>query len=147
MTSSRATKSRMTSKRADLPQLTGRPGVMTSRLNAAGMTMEALAVFFGTLASVGTSGAAGRSWIVGLALTVWCLVVVGLSRSPIGVAVAAVTQLVVIAVSTQVDLGIIVSIIFAALWGWLVWVGLKVDRDRAAVRAGEDPPVAPGHTG
>lgn len=118
-----------------------RPGVMTARMNAAALALEAFAVFFATLAAVGLNrGSDGPAWIWGVALTLWCFVAAGMARSSLGLVLGALTQLVLVGFSTQVDLGLIVAVIFAALWGWLVWIGLKIDRDRAAPPAEPDIP-------
>lgn len=115
-------------------RLLGRPGKMTSRLNASALLLELFGAFFATLGAVGlhNGGDTGGPWLVGGIVMGWVVVALVLARSPIGLFVAAVTQVVLVVMGLQVDLGVWAALLLAAVWVWLVWVGLRIDRDRAA---------------
>lgn len=114
-------------------RLVGRPGKMTSRLNASALLLELFGAFFGTLGAVGlNTGHRSGAWIVGALVMVWCLLALGLARSPAGVVAGAVTQVVLVVVGLRIDLGVWAALLLAAVWVWLVWIGLRIDRDRAA---------------
>ncbi|WP_092860875.1 DUF4233 domain-containing protein [Quadrisphaera sp. DSM 44207] len=128
------------------------PPVMTARLAATVLLMEALLAFFATLvafALVAGQGGLGRGqvWVVGLALALAFLVAAGLVRRPGGLVVGTVLQGVLIATGVVVPAMFLVGALFAGLWLWIVSVGRRIDADRrrwardlAAQQARSRPP-------
>lgn len=122
-----------TSQGASTGGLLSRPGRMTARMNAASMGLFAFAVFFGTLAAAGSTGAARSAttpWIVGLVLVVLSVLAAGAARSRWGIVISALVLAVTLVVSFQIYAGPLVVGMFAIMWVWLLWVGIRIDADR-----------------
>lgn len=100
------------------------------------LTLEAFVVFFATLAVYGLRLAPPSVvWTVGLSLTVAFVVVAGLLRWPGGYVAGSVLQVLVLAGAVLLaeirDVGIIIGVVFAALWVASLRLGGRIDRERA----------------
>lgn len=106
---------------------------MTNRLAAATLSLEAFVAFFATLVALKASNlGAGLVWGGGLAFTALFIVAAGLVRKPGGLVFGWILQAALIATGFIVPSMFIMGGLFAAVWAWLVWVGRKIDRERAA---------------
>jgi hypothetical protein len=117
-----------------------------ARLLATCLVLEAFVVFFATLVATALSSVPDATvWTVGLVLVVVCVLAAGLARRPGGVVVGWVVQALVLATAFVVPAMAVLGVAFAALYGWFVVLGGRIDGDRAAYEAGEgDQP--PGRT-
>lgn len=107
------------------------------------LVLEAFVVLFATLtASRLIDVPASTVWIVGGVLA---LVLVILSRTvaaPGGYIAGSVVQVPVLAISIVIPLMIPVAVVFIALWVVSLWLGAKIDRERAEYDAAH-PDEAP----
>jgi hypothetical protein len=107
------------------------------------LVLEAFVVLFATLtASRLIDVPASTVWIVGGVLA---LVLVILSRTvaaPGGYIAGSLVQLPVLAISIVIPLMIPVAVVFIALWVVSLWLGAKIDRERAEYDAAH-PDEAP----
>lgn len=111
---------------------------MRARLLATCLVLEAFVVFFATLVATALSSVPDRTvWTVGLVLVVVCVLAAGLARRPGGVVVGWVVQAMVLATAVVVPAMAVLGVVFAALYGWFVVLGGRIDRDRAAWEAQE----------
>ncbi len=116
---------------------------MRARLLATCLVLEAFVVFFATLVATALSSVPDATvWTAGAVLVVVCLLAAGLARRPGGVVVGWVVQGLVLATAVVVPAMAVLGLAFAALYGWFVVLGGRVDRDRAAWEAegGQEPP-------
>lgn len=105
---------------------------------AAVLALEAVALGLSTpvlIAVAGLSVTAGLT--VGLGLTVLCLVAAGLLRSPAGYALGWVVQALAIGTGFVITAMFVLGLIFGALWWTAVWLGVKIERERAALGGDE----------
>ena len=72
---------------------------------------------------------------LGLGLALACLVLAGLLRSELAYAAGWVIQLGAIALGFVVPMMFLLGTIFALLWGTAVFLGRKIERERAAAYA------------
>lgn len=108
-----------------------------ARLAATCLALEAFLVFFATLAASAVSALPdGTVWTGGGLLTLVCLLAAGVVRRPGGVAVGWVVQVLVLATALVLPAMIVMGLVFAALYGWFVVLGGRIDRQRAA---GQEP--------
>lgn len=124
------------------------PPTMTPRLASAGLLLEAFVVFFATIVASRFLPDAGRASVVGVfavggVLTLLFLLASGVVRRPGGLALGVGLQVLLVVLGVFVPVMFIVGAGFAALWGWLVGIGQRVDRDRRAWAAD----LAAGGTG
>lgn len=106
---------------------------MTARLAAATLALEAFLVFFATLvASRLTDLPAGAVWGGGIALAVLCVLGAAVVRRQGGLVVGSVIQGVVLLTGILVPAMWLLGVLFVALWCWMLWLGRRIDRDRAA---------------
>ncbi len=113
---------------------------MRARLAATGLALEAFLVFFATLAASALSDLPGRTlWIGGGVLILVCLLAAGVVRRPGGIAIGWVVQVLVIATGFVLPAMAVLGVVFAALYGWFVVLGGRIDRERAE-------PQGPGRT-
>lgn len=73
--------------------------------------------------------------VLGLGLALACLVLAGLLRSELAYAAGWVIQLGAIALGFVVPMMFLLGTIFALLWGTAVFLGRKIERERAAAYA------------
>lgn len=105
---------------------------MRARLAATGLALEAFLVFFATLAASALSDLPGRTvWIGGGLLVLVCVLAAAVVRRPGGVAVGWVVQVLVIATGLVLPAMAVLGVVFAALYGWFVVLGGRIDRERA----------------
>lgn len=115
---------------------------MTYRMAAATLGLEAFLVFFATLVAVALSDLPdGAVWAGGSGLAVACVLGAGVVRRPGGMAVGWVLQVLVLATGFFVPAMFVMGGVFVAMWAWLLLVGRRIDRDRAAWAA-QAPPSA-----
>lgn len=90
----------------------------------------------------------GTALVVGLGLTVACVVVAGLLRRPWAFYLGWAIQVASVALGLVVPMMLILGVIFLALWAGAFFVGAKIDRERAereaiekewAAQQGEQP--------
>ena len=106
---------------------------MRSRLAATCLALEAFLVFFATLvASTLVDLPRGTVWAVGGALVLACLVAAGLVRRPVGLVVGWVLQALVLATGFWVPAMFFMGALFVAMWVWLLAIGSRIDREKAA---------------
>jgi hypothetical protein len=121
-----------------------------ARLLATCLVLEAFVVFFATLAAFALSPLpAATVWTAGLTLVAVCLVAAGLVRRPAGVGAGWAVQVLVLASAVVVPAMAVLGVLFAALYGWFVVLGGRIDRDRAAHEAltgDADDDQPPGRT-
>jgi hypothetical protein len=72
---------------------------------------------------------------LGLGLALACLVLAGLLRSELAYAAGWVIQLAAISLGFVVPMMFLLGAIFALLWGTAVFLGRKIERERAAAFA------------
>ncbi len=87
-----------------------------------------------SLSDVGT----GTAVSVGLGLAVACVLVAGLLRRPWGYAVGWLIQVCAVALGLLIPMMFLLGAIFAGLWAGAVFLGRKIERERAAYDAPGD---------
>jgi len=103
-----------------------------ARLAATCLALEAFLVFFATLAAGALSDLPGRTvWIGGGVLILVCLLAAGVVRRPGGLAIGWVVQALVLATGFVLPAMVLLGVVFAALYGWFVVLGGRIDRERA----------------
>lgn len=132
--------------------LYGRQGKFTFRLLAVALVGQAVILSFSALVARANALAAGRPgdadtllW-VGMGLAALALVAAGLMRSPIGITLGWVVQLLTWLSGVVVPIMVGVGLVFTTLWVLLLVQGRKVDRivaeREAALAAGAEEPAA-----
>ncbi len=129
----------------------GRQGRFTFRLLAVALLGQAVILSFFALVARGNAVAAGNAedgdrllW-VGLALSALSLVASGLMRSPVGITLGWLVQVLTWASALLVPAMLGVAVMFTALWVLLLVQGTKVDRivaERERDAAAEPLPAA-----
>lgn len=112
---------------------------------AAVLSLEAITIGLSTPVLISLSDVSvATSLLVGLGLAVACLVVAGLLRSEAAYLAGWAVQIAAIALGFLVPMMFLLGTLFAGLWGAAYFLGLKIERERAAAyaaRAGrEEPP-------
>lgn len=116
---------------------------MTARLAAAVLALEGFLVFFATLVASRTVDLPGGVvWGVGLGLALACVLAAGAVRRPGGLVVGSALQFVLLLTGFWVPAMWLLGAVFGAMWCWLVRVGRRIDRDRAAWSGGATVPHA-----
>jgi hypothetical protein len=155
---------RFTRPRQTRAQREWRPGTPKPRRSVRVMfgsvllTLEAFAVFFGTLAAYGLhAGTVPRVAILtlGLALTVLLVLACAVLARPHGVAVGWALQLLVIATGVLEPMMFLVGGMFALTWWYAIHAGSRLDRENAErdrrqaewERAQDSEPPAAGSSG
>ena len=106
---------------------------------AAMLTLESFAVFFAGLVAKDLSDlGVGRALALPGGLALACLVVAGLLRLRAGYLLGSLLQVAVIATGYWVRSMYAVGALFALLWFVALWVGTKVEQERAAYAGGSD---------
>lgn len=119
-------------------------GRTTARLAASSLVLEALLVFFATLAALPLlDRPASTIWLVGGGLSVACLVVAGLVRRRIGIVLGTLLQVAVVATGFWLPAMFFMGAVFAGLWLWMVSIGARIDRETAAREAGSRVDAVP----
>ena len=97
------------------------------------LSLEAFVVFFAGLVAKDVSHLATATALeVHGGLAVACLLVAGMLRRPWGYPAGWALQVAVIATGYWVHLMYVLGALFAVLWAVGLWVGAKVERERAA---------------
>lgn len=100
---------------------------------AAILSLEAIALGLTTPVMITvTSVPTGTALAVGLGLMLACLLLAGLLRGEWAYWLGWALQVVAIGLGFVVPFMFVVGIVFAALWGAAYFVGLKIERERAA---------------
>jgi hypothetical protein len=82
--------------------------------------------------------------VIGLGLTVLCLVLAGMLRSPWAYRAGWAVQAAAIGLGFVIPLMFFLGAVFALLWGTAVFLGTKIERERAvAYAAARDPQAGP----
>ncbi|MEP7764963.1 DUF4233 domain-containing protein [Sanguibacter sp. 25GB23B1] len=109
------------------------------------LVLEAFVVVFATLVAFRLVDApAGQVWLAGGVLAVVLVVLSRLVAAPGGYVAGSAVQLPFLAVSLVIPLMVIVAVVFVVMWAVSLWLGAKIDRERAeydAAHPGEVPPV------
>ncbi|HEY8282658.1 MAG TPA: DUF4233 domain-containing protein [Leifsonia sp.] len=99
---------------------------------------EVVIVFLGSLVLYGLHALpAGLALGGGAALIVLMIVAVGLLRSPVGIVLGWLAQLVVVAAGFLVPAFFIVGAVFTAIWTYCMIAGARIDRAKDAAHAAE----------
>jgi Protein of unknown function (DUF4233) len=110
---------------------------------AAALILEGITVLFvpQTIAAIGEDGLGGRRLAVLLVLAAALFVVAGIQRRPAGLLLGSVLQVAVILTGLMVGVMYFLGLLFAAVWGFLLWVRQEVARAaaRAAAQTGSPP--------
>jgi uncharacterized protein DUF4233 len=111
---------------------------------AAALILEGITVLFvpQTIAAIGDDGLGGRRLTVLLVLAAALFVAAGIQKRPAGLALGTVLQVAVILTGLMVGAMYFLGFLFAAVWGFLLWVRQEVGRAAvraAAARAGSTP--------
>lgn len=110
------------------------------------LILEAFVVFFATLVAVKLSDApSSQVWLAGGALVVVLVVLSRMVGTPGGYVAGSAVQIPVLAIGLVIPLMIPVAIVFVALWVVSLWLGAKIDRERAEYDAAH-PDKAPNVT-
>ncbi|WP_083942112.1 DUF4233 domain-containing protein [Sanguibacter suarezii] len=110
------------------------------------LILEAFVVFFATLVADKLSGApSSQVWLAGGVLTLVLVVLSRLVNAPGGYVAGSVVQLPVLAIGFVIPLMFPVAAVFVALWAVSLWLGAKIDRERAEYDAAH-PDQAPNVT-
>ena len=108
-------------------------GTMTARFAAMTLALESLVVFFATLVASRLSSLEPTVvWVGGTGLALVCLLAAALARRPGGLGVGSLVQGLVLGTGVVVPAMFVLGAIFVAIWVWLLLVGRRIDRDRAA---------------
>ncbi|XVX18976.1 DUF4233 domain-containing protein [Actinomycetota bacterium] len=117
--------------------LYGKQGKFTFRMLAAVLVGQSIVIFFGALVARGLAAAGGdadgasRLLWVGSGLAVLALVGAGLTRSPLGITVGWLVQVLTLAAALVVPDMLFAGLIFGALWVYCLHKGRAIDRDVA----------------
>lgn len=107
------------------------------------LVLEAFVVLFATLtASRLLDVPASTVWIVGGVLALVLMILSRTVAAPGGYIAGSVVQVPVLAISIVIPLMIPVAVVFIALWVVSLWLGAKIDRERAEYDAAH-PDEAP----
>jgi hypothetical protein len=111
---------------------------------AAALILEGITVLFvpQTIAAISEDGLSGGRLAVLLVLAVALFVAAGIQKRRAGLLVGSALQIAVILTGLMVPAMYFLGLLFAAVWGFLLWVRQEVGR--AAARAGDQagsPPV------
>jgi hypothetical protein len=108
------------------------------------LLLEAFLLVFVTLVAYGLKVAPSAAvWGVGLGLALVLAVLSGLQRFGWGRVVGSVAQLVVVAGGFWVPMVWVIGGIFVVLWVAMLWLGARIDRERAAFDAAHPDAVEP----
>ena len=135
----------MTAAGRERPVRPRRERTVRELLGSIVLGFEVVIVFLGSLVLFGlhalpTALALGG----GAALIVLMIVAIGLLRSPVGVVLGWLAQLVVVAAGFLVPAFFIVGAVFTAIWTYCMIAGARIDRAKhAAHAAGETEPENP----
>ncbi len=103
---------------------------------AAILTLEAIALGLTTPVLISVADVAkGTALSVGLGLAVVCVLLAGLLRAEWAYALGWVVQVAAIGLGFLVPLMFLLGGIFALLWGTAYFLGLRIERERAAAYA------------
>ena len=109
------------------------------------LVLEAFVVVFATLVAVRLVDApTGQVWLVGGVLAVVLVVLSRLVAAPGGYVAGSAVQVPFLAVSLVIPLMVVVAVVFVGMWAVSLWLGAKIDRERAAYDAAhpdEAPPA------
>lgn len=108
-----------------------RRGMCAAVLSLEAITLGLSTPVMITLTDIPTSTAL----VLGLGLALACLVLAGLLRSELAYAMGWVIQLGAIGLGFVVPMMFLLGAIFALLWGMAVFLGRKIERERAAAYA------------
>ena len=107
------------------------------------LVLEAFVVVFATLVAVRLVDApTSQVWLVGGVLAVVLVVLSRLVASPGGYVAGSAVQVPFLAVSLVIPLMVVVAVVFVGMWAVSLWLGAKIDRERAAYDAAH-PDEAP----
>ena len=110
---------------------------------AAALILEGITVLFvpQTIAGISEDGLGGRRLAVLLVLAAALFVAAGIQRRPAGLLLGSLLQVAVILTGLMVAAMYFLGLLFAAVWGFLLWVRQEIARaaDRAAGQAGSPP--------
>jgi Protein of unknown function (DUF4233) len=123
-------------------------------LAATMLVLEAFVLFFAALVAKDLSGiGTGRALGGGGVLALACLLTAGALRSRVGHAAGWALQLVMIGTGFVVPMMFGIGVLFTVLWGAALFVGTKIERERAYVArvmaartSTPDDPTAPGES-
>ena len=108
-------------------------GTMTGRFAAMTLALESLVVFFATLVASRLSTLDPPSCGSAVRPSLWCAC--WRPRQPVaagGLVVGSAVQVLVLGTGVFVPAMFGLGAVFAAMWVWLLMVGRRIDRDRAA---------------
>ena len=119
----------------------GATGKFTWRMGALVLASQSVIVFFGALVARALADASGDPsantyLLVGSGLAVLCLVAAGLMRTPFGVTLGWLIQVLTFLSATVLRMMLAVGVIFTLLWVICLWQGRRID-DIQAGRAAE----------
>jgi hypothetical protein len=110
---------------------------------AAILCLEAIAIGLATPVMVTIADVeVGTALAVGLGLTVVCLLLAGMLRSPWAYGAGWLVQVAAIGLGFVVPLMFFVGALFALLWGTAYFLGRKIERERAAAYAAHEAGTA-----
>jgi hypothetical protein len=117
---------------------------MRRRLCAAVLSLEAIAFGLSTPVLISVEGVStATALLLGLGLTVGCLLVAGLLRFPWAYAVGWALQVAAILVGVVVPAMFFLGAVFLALWATAYLLGRRIDTERAQWEAAGTYPGAP----
>ena len=112
---------------------------------AAILSLEAVTLGLTTPVMVAVSGVPLRTaLVVGLGLTLVCLLLAGMLRRPWAYAAGWLVQVAAVGLGLVIPLMFFLGGIFALLWGTADFLGRKIERERAAAYAALDRESGPG---
>jgi len=119
----------------------GATGKFTWRMGALVLASQSIIVFFGALVARALADASGDPrantyLLVGSGLAALCLVAAGLMRTPFGVTVGWLIQVLTFLSATVLRMMLAVGVIFTLLWVVCLWQGRRID-DIQSGRAAE----------
>lgn len=110
------------------------------------LVLEACVVFFATLVAVKLVDAPpAQIWTAGAVLAIVLVLLSRMVASPGGYLAGSLVQVPVLAIGFVIPLMFPVAAVFVALWAVSLWLGTKIDRERAeydAAHPDEAPNVA-----
>ena len=119
----------------------GATGKFTWRMGALVLASQSIIVFFGALVARALAQASGDPrantyLLVGSGLAALCLVAAGLMRTPFGVTLGWLIQVLTFLSATVLRMMLAVGVIFTLLWVVCLWQGRRID-DIQSGRAAE----------